>query len=219
MSGQPARGGFPFTAVVGMDELRLALVLNAVSPAVGGVLVRGEKGTAKSTMVRALTSLLPPVTVVADCRFSCDPDNPDANCPDGPHANAGPTRTRPARLVELPVGATEDRVLGALHLERALRDGVTAYEPGLLAGAHRGLLYVDEVNLLHDHLVDVLLDVFGNRLCFPQDFVGRGDMSRGGLLLRHAAADIELSYVPVAGAVRHGPRPPKLAPPCPPSRR
>ncbi|WP_240759234.1 ATP-binding protein, partial [Phytoactinopolyspora endophytica] len=149
---------YPFTAVVGMEDLRLALILSAVSPSTGGVLVRGEKGTAKSTMVRALAGLLPPVHVVAGCRFSCPPKNPDPACPDGPHGDGDDSLSRPARLVELPVGASEDRVLGSIHLERALSEGVTAYEPGLLAAAHRGILYVDEVNLLHDHLVDALLD-------------------------------------------------------------
>ncbi|MGI5214720.1 magnesium chelatase subunit D family protein [Plantactinospora sp. CA-290183] len=169
---------YPFSAVVGMDDMALALTLSAVSPAIGGVLVRGEKGTAKSTIVRALTGLLPPVTVVAGCRFSCDPAAPDPGCPDGPHEPGAPARTRPARLVELPVGATEDRVLGALHLERALNEGVTSYEPGLLAGAHRGLLYVDEVNLLHDHLVDVLLDAAA---------MGRSTVEREGVSIAHAA--------------------------------
>jgi magnesium chelatase subunit D len=178
MSGQPARGGFPFTAVVGMDELRLALVLNAVSPAVGGVLVRGEKGTAKSTMVRALAAVLPDVGVVAGCRFSCDPADPDPDCPDGPHEPGGAPRTRAARLVELPVGASEDRLLGALDLERALTEGVKAYEPGLLAAAHRGVLYVDEVNLLHDHLVDLLLDAAA---------LGVSYVERDGVSVRHAA--------------------------------
>ena len=181
MSGQPARGGFPFTAVVGMDELRLALVLNAVSPAVGGVLVRGEKGTAKSTMVRALAAVLPDVDVVAGCRFSCDPADPDPDCPDGPHPPAGEdpgARTRAARLVELPVGASEDRLLGALDIERALTEGVKAYEPGLLAAAHRGVLYVDEVNLLHDHLVDLLLDAAA---------LGVSYVERDGVSVRHAA--------------------------------
>ena len=181
MSGQPARGGFPFTAVVGMDELRLALVLNAVSPAVGGVLVRGEKGTAKSTMVRALAAVLPDVNVVAGCRFSCDPADPDPDCPDGPHPPAGQDpggRTRAARLVELPVGASEDRLLGALDIERALTEGVKAYEPGLLAAAHRGVLYVDEVNLLHDHLVNLLLDAAA---------LGVSYVERDGVSVRHAA--------------------------------
>ncbi|SCF30941.1 magnesium chelatase subunit D [Micromonospora echinospora] len=169
---------YPFSAVVGMDDMALALSLCAVSPGIGGVLVRGEKGTAKSTAVRALTALLPPVEVVAGCRFSCDPAAADPRCPDGPHPEPVAAQVRPARLVELPVGASEDRVLGALHLERALSEGVTAYDPGLLAGAHRGLLYVDEVNLLHDHLVDVLLDAAA---------MGRATVEREGVSVTHAA--------------------------------
>ncbi|MER6675622.1 putative cobaltochelatase [Streptomyces sp. NPDC000983] len=168
---------FPFTAVVGQDDLRLALLLNAVSPAVGGVLVRGEKGTAKSTAVRALSALLPEVAVVPGCRFSCDPARPDPACPDGPH-EPGSGGARPARMVELPVGASEDRLVGALDIERALADGVKAFEPGLLADAHRGLLYVDEVNLLHDHLVDLLLDAAA---------MGASYVEREGVSVRHAA--------------------------------
>ncbi|MQY33383.1 hypothetical protein SRB17_13440 [Streptomyces sp. RB17] len=168
---------FPFTAVVGQDDLRLALLLNAVSPAVGGVLVRGEKGTAKSTAVRALSALLPEVAVVAGCRFSCDPAAPDPSCPDGPH-ELGPGTARPARMVELPVGASEDRLVGALDIERALAEGVKAFEPGLLADAHRGILYVDEVNLLHDHLVDLLLDAAA---------MGASYVEREGVSVRHAA--------------------------------
>jgi magnesium chelatase subunit D len=161
-----------------MDELRLALVLNAVSPAIGGVLVRGEKGTAKSTMVRALAAILPDVEVVAGCRFSCDPSGPDPSCPDGPHEPGARSLTRPARLVELPVGASEDRLMGALDIEQALTEGVKAYEPGLLAAAHRGVLYVDEVNLLHDHLVDLLLDAAALGTCYVE---------RDGVSVRHAA--------------------------------
>ena len=169
---------FPFSAVVGMADMRLALLLNAVSPAVGGVLVRGEKGTAKSTAVRALTAVLPPVAVVAGCRFACDPAAPDPACPDGPHDPGAPAATRAARLVELPVGASEDRVVGSLDLERALTEGVKAFEPGLLAAAHRGVLYVDEVNLLHDHLVDLLLDAAA---------MGTAYVEREGVSVRHAA--------------------------------
>ncbi|WP_329548402.1 putative cobaltochelatase [Streptomyces sp. NBC_01356] len=168
---------FPFTAVVGQDDLRLALLLNAVSPAVGGVLVRGEKGTAKSTAVRALSVLIPEVDVVAGCRFSCAPASPDPACPDGPH-EVGPGTKRPARMVELPVGASEDRLVGALDIERALAEGVKAFEPGLLADAHRGILYVDEVNLLHDHLVDLLLDAAA---------MGASYVEREGVSVRHAA--------------------------------
>ncbi|MFD0268478.1 putative cobaltochelatase [Streptomyces sp. NPDC127106] len=168
---------FPFSAVVGQDDLRLALLLNAVSPAVGGVLVRGEKGTAKSTAVRALAAVLPEVDVVPGCRFSCAPAVPDPACPDGPH-EPGPGTARPARMVELPVGASEDRLVGALDIERALADGVKAFEPGLLAAAHRGILYVDEVNLLHDHLVDSLLDAAAMGSCH---------IEREGVSVRHAA--------------------------------
>lgn len=168
---------FPFTAVVGQDDLRLALLLNAVSPQVGGVLVRGEKGTAKSTAVRALSALMPEVDVVSGCRFSCDPAAPDPACPDGPH-EAGGAGSRPARMVELPVGASEDRLVGALDIERALAEGVKAFEPGLLADAHRGILYVDEVNLLHDHLVDLLLDAAA---------MGASYVEREGVSVRHAA--------------------------------
>ncbi|GHG11872.1 MULTISPECIES: putative cobaltochelatase [Amycolatopsis] len=168
---------YPFTAVVGLPDLRLALVLSSISPAVGGVLVRGEKGTAKSTMVRALAGLLPGVDVVDGCRFSCDPAAPDPLCPDGPHDGATSHR-RPAKLVELPVGAAEDRVIGSLHLERALAEGITDFQPGLLAAAHRGLLYVDEVNLLHDHLVDTLLDAAA---------MGRATVEREGVSVSHAA--------------------------------
>jgi magnesium chelatase subunit D len=168
---------YPFTAIVGQDDLRLALLLNAVSPAVGGVLVRGEKGTAKSTAVRALSALMPEVDVVAGCRFSCAPAAPDPACPDGPH-EAGPGTSRPARMVELPVGASEDRLVGALDIERALAEGVKAFEPGLLADAHRGILYVDEVNLLHDHLVDLLLDAAA---------MGASYVEREGVSVRHAS--------------------------------
>ncbi|GAA1241273.1 putative cobaltochelatase [Prauserella halophila] len=168
---------YPFTAVVGMAELRLALLLCTISPSIGGVLVRGEKGTAKSTMVRALAGLLPDVDVVDGCRFSCDPAAPDPSCPDGPHRTV-PSSRRPARLVELPVGAAEERVVGSLDLERALRDGVTDFQPGLLAGAHRGMLYVDEVNLLHDHLVDTLLDAAA---------MARVTVEREGASVSHAA--------------------------------
>lgn len=169
---------YPFTAVVGMADLRLALILSTISPAVGGVLVRGEKGTAKSTMVRALSGLLPELDVVTNCRFACDPAAPDPDCPDGPHAEQATSTTRPTRLVELPVGAAEERVIGSLNLERVLSEGVTDYQPGLLAGAHRGLLYVDEVNLLHDHLVDALLDAAA---------MGRATVEREGVSVSHAA--------------------------------
>ncbi|HEV8651959.1 MAG TPA: ATP-binding protein, partial [Actinomycetes bacterium] len=175
---RPAEPPYPFSALVGADELGLALLLNAVSPAIGGVLVRGEKGTAKSTAVRGLAALLPDVRVVAGCRFACDPDAPDPACPDGPHGPDRAAEVRPARLVELPVGASEDRVAGSLDLERALAEGRRAFEPGLLARAHRGVLYVDEVNLLGDHLVDLLLDAAA---------MGTNHVEREGVSVRHAA--------------------------------
>ena len=171
---------FPLSAVVGMDDLRLALLLNAVSPTLGGVLVRGEKGTAKSTAVRGLAALLAPVEVIEDCRFACDPRTPDPHCPDGPHPTPpGAPVCRPVRLVELPVGASEDRITGSLDLDRALADGVSALRPGLLAAAHRGILYVDEVNLLGDHLVDLLLDAAAT---------GVAHVERDGVSARHAAS-------------------------------
>jgi len=170
---------YPFSAVAGLEDLKLALLINAVSPSVGGVLVRGEKGTAKSTIVRALAGLLPGVAVIESCRFSCDPAAPDPECPAGPHHAADAAReVRPARLVELPVGASEDRLVGSLDIERALTEGVRAYQPGLLAAAHRGLLYVDEVNLLHDHLVDLLLDAAA---------MGQSYVEREGVSVRHAS--------------------------------
>jgi magnesium chelatase subunit D len=153
---------YPFSALVGQDEMKLALLLNAVSSQVAGVLVRGEKGTAKSTAVRALQALLPAITIVEDCIFGCDPADEQHMCLSCmqrlERGETLPQQQRPVRLVELPLGATEDRVLGTLDLERAIKDGVRQFEPGLLAAAHRGILYIDEVNLLPDHLVDALLD-------------------------------------------------------------
>jgi len=174
---------YPFSAVVGceadaLDDMGLALVLTTISPEIGGVLIRGEKGTAKSTTVRALAAVLPPIEVYADDRFSVDPADPAAVSPDGPFPATAETVTRAVRLVELPVGATEDRVLGSIHLERALAHGQVEFEPGLLARAHRGILYVDEVNLLHDHLVDVLLDAAA---------MGRATVERDSVSVEHAA--------------------------------
>ena len=153
----------PFTAIVGQEPMKRALVLNAIYPAIGGVLISGEKGTAKSTAVRALAALLPEIAVVADCPYSCDPERPDESCMSCQDRRARgeslPVTRRQVRMVELPVGATEDRMLGTIDVEAALQDGTYRFEPGLLAAAHRGILYVDEVNLLPDHLVDALLDV------------------------------------------------------------
>lgn len=174
---------YPFSAVLGceadtMEDMGLALVLTTISPDIGGVLIRGEKGTAKSTAVRALAAVLPPITVYSTDRFSIDPADPDAASPDGPFPSDAETLSRPVRLVELPVGATEDRVLGSLHLERALAHGRVEFEPGLLARANRGILYVDEVNLLHDHLVDLLLDAAA---------MGRATVERDGVSVEHVA--------------------------------
>jgi magnesium chelatase subunit D len=167
---------FPFSAIVGQEDLKLALLVNAVSPEVGGVLVRGEKGTAKSTAVRALARLLPRIRVVAGCPYSCEPEAPNPECPAGPHQPGAPSETRPVRLVELPVGASTDRLVGTLDIEKALSEGRKAFEPGLLAAAHRGILYVDEVNLLSDHLVDLLLDVAA---------MGVNHIEREGVSVRH----------------------------------
>lgn len=156
--------------------MALALTLAAIAPDLGGVLVRGEKGTAKSTMVRALADVLPPIEVVSGDRFSSDPRDPSS--PDGPFDPDPATEQRPVRLVELPVGATDDRVLGSLHLHTALAEGRAEFEPGLLAKAHRGILYVDEVNLLHDHLVDLLLDAAA---------MGRATVERDGMSVEYAA--------------------------------
>ncbi len=153
---------FPFTALVGQEAMKAALLLNAVDPGIGGVLIRGHKGTGKSTAVRALTGLLPEIETVEGCPYHCPPDVPERmhrECLEqfleGKHL---PRVTRPMPMVELPLGATEDRLVGTLHIERALQTGERQFEPGLLAAANRGILYVDEVNLLDDHLVDLLLD-------------------------------------------------------------
>lgn len=172
---------FPFSAIVGQDELKRALMISAVDPKVGGVLAFGDRGTGKSTAIRALAALLPKISVVAGCAFRCDPAAPDQMCDDcrTKAANGGlETRMEQAPVVDLPLGATEDRVVGALDIESALVRGEKRFEPGLLARANRGFLYVDEVNLLEDHLVDVLLDVAAS---------GENVVEREGLSIRHPA--------------------------------
>ena len=154
---------YPFTAIVGQDRMRRALILNAVDTRIGGVLIRGERGTAKSTMARALAALLPDVKVVQDCRFGCDPERPNTWCTEckeraASNGNKLPLKERPTPFVNLPVSATEDRVVGTLDIEQAIQKGERHFEPGVLASANRGLLYIDEVNLLDDHVVDILLD-------------------------------------------------------------
>jgi len=172
---------FPFSAIVGQEEMKLALLASAVDPTIGGVLVFGDRGTGKSTAVRALAALLPPMRALAGCRYACDPDADPSLCEEGCTARRGrgaKIRSLPVPVVDLPLGATEDRVVGALDLERALARGEKAFEPGLLARAHRGFLYIDEVNLLEDHLVDLLLDVAAS---------GENVVEREGLSVRHPA--------------------------------
>src|SRR4030088_1243602 len=155
------RYSYPFTAIVGQEQMKLALVLNAINPSIGGVLIRGEEGTGKSTAVRALAKLLPEQKVVEGCHFGCHPDDPEdwcLDCRERARSGALPVATRRIRVVELPINASEDRVVGTIDLEAALKEGSRRFEPGVLAEANRNILYVDEVNLLDDHIVDVLLD-------------------------------------------------------------
>lgn len=172
------RPPFPFTAIVGQEEMKRALLIAAVDPAVGGVLVFGDRGTGKSTTVRALAALLPPMSVVQGCPYNCAPESAAGLCPACTQNDQPQVASVPVPVVDLPLGATEDRVLGALDIERALAEGVKAFEPGLLARAHRGFLYIDEVNLLEDHLVDVLLDVAAS---------GENVVEREGISIRHPA--------------------------------
>jgi magnesium chelatase subunit I len=171
---------FPFSAISGQEEMKLALLLAAIDPAIGGVLALGDRGTGKSTAVRALAGLLPPMTAVSDCPYSCDPDDPAHACSacSASGARRGTICVRPVPMVDLPLGASEDRVVGALDIERALTGGVKAFEPGLLARANRGFLYIDEVNLLEDHLVDLLIDVAAS---------GENVVERDGISVRHPA--------------------------------
>ena len=179
---------FPYSAIVGQDEMKLAILCAAVDARIGGVLVFGDRGTGKSTAVRALAALLPPMRAVVGCRYGCDPLDRSASCEDcarlkGKQGKAGSaaklkTHLIPVPVVDLPLGATEDRVVGALDLEKALTAGIKAFEPGLLARAHRGFLYIDEVNLLEDHLVDLLIDVAAS---------GENVVEREGLSVRHPA--------------------------------
>lgn len=169
---------YPFSALVGQDEMKLALQIVAVDPGVGGVLILGHRGTGKSTAVRGLPALLPRMKVVKGCRYGCDPSGAGGRCVECEERSKRPVGSAPVPVVDLPLGATEDRVVGTLDLERALTDGVRAFEPGLLARAHRGFLYVDEVNLLEDHLVDLLLDVAAS---------GENVVEREGISIRHPA--------------------------------
>lgn len=206
---------YPFSAIVGQEKMKLALILNVINPKIGGVLLRGEKGTGKSLVVRALAHLLPEVNVVVDCPFHCDPASPKEMC-DACNAKVAkgeklPTAKRPVSVVELPIGATEDRLVGTLDIEKAIKTGKKHFEPGLLAEANRNILYIDEVNLLDDHLVDVLLDAAamgvnyvereGVSFSHPAQFVLVGTMNpeEGELrpqLLDRFALSVEVKGIP-----------------------
>ncbi len=173
---------FPFTQVVGQEEMKLALLLNVIDPRIGGVMIMGDRGTGKSTTIRALADLLPEIDVVAGDPYNSSPDDPDLQSAEvrarAEQGEALPVEPRQVPMVDLPLGATEDRLCGTIDIEKALSEGVRAFEPGLLAKANRGLLYVDEVNLLDDHLVDVLLDSAAS---------GWNTVEREGVSVRHPA--------------------------------
>nr|WP_237397175.1 magnesium chelatase ATPase subunit I [Okeania sp. KiyG1] len=176
------RAVFPFTAIVGQEEMKLALLLNVIDPKIGGVMIMGDRGTGKSTTIRALADLLPEIEIVLDDPFNSDPQDPDLMSDSVQDRLAQQqeiaTVKRKVQMVDLPLGATEDRVCGTIDIEKALSEGVKAFEPGLLAKANRGILYVDEVNLLDDHLVDVLLDSAAS---------GWNTVEREGISIRHPA--------------------------------
>ncbi len=182
MSSPRKRRVFPFTAVIGQEEMKLALLLNVIDPRIGGVMIMGDRGTGKSTTIRALADLLPGIEVVAGDPYNSSPTDPDLQSSEVvqrlEHGETLGTEQRQVPMVDLPLGATEDRLCGTIDIEKALSDGVRAFEPGLLAKANRGLLYVDEVNLLDDHLVDVLLDSAAS---------GWNTVEREGVSVRHPA--------------------------------
>jgi magnesium chelatase subunit I len=175
MTDQTLTGPFPFSAIVGQDEMKLAMILTAIDPGIGGVLVFGDRGTGKSTAVRGLAALLPPIRAVAGCPVNSASEK---DVPDWAQVHDHSVVEKPTPVIDLPLGATEDRVVGALDIEKALSHGEKAFEPGLLARANRGYLYIDEVNLLEDHLVDLLLDVAQS---------GQNVVEREGLSIRHPA--------------------------------
>lgn len=172
------RQTYPFAAIVGQEAMKRALLAVTIDPTIGGVLIMGDRGTGKSTAIRALAEVLPPIEVVADCRYGCAPLPHDRLCQECRERDDLRSIERTVPMVDMPLGVGEDRVIGSLNLERALRSGEKAYEPGLLAKANRGFLYIDEVNLLEDHLVDLLLDVAAS---------GENLVERDGLSVRHPA--------------------------------
>ena len=205
---------YPVTAIVGQEQMKRALILNAINPSIGGVLIRGQKGTAKSTAVRGLTEVLPEIEVVQGCKFNCNPANSDKfcwECSDRLESGKIATDRRMMRVIDLPVGATEDRVVGSLDIEKAIKSGLQSFEPGILAEANRGILYVDEINLLDDYVVDALLDSAamgintvereGISISHPAQFIIVGSMNpeEGELrpqLLDRIALQVEVEGIP-----------------------
>ncbi len=171
---------YPFSAIVGQDLMKLALILNIIDPSIGGVLIRGEKGTAKSTAVRSLANLLPEIKVVKGCRFNCDPDDVNNLCEECveklKHKKDIEYEYRKIKVVNLPIGATEDRVIGTIDIEKVLKEGIKSFEPGILAEVNRGILYIDEVNLLSDHIIDTILDAAA---------MGKNYIEREGISISH----------------------------------